>query len=269
MIIAISGYAGSGKDLVGQMIQYHTSECSKPKMSNSRYRTFDEFVKAGGGSDLRDFDHHYYTEWEIKKFAGKLKEIASILLGVPKHKFEDQEFKKQFLGSQWETYGIVRDGGTRQIAVKTTPHDPNGMWLQQSGNTEMHNRMTGREFLQKLGTDALRDKLHPNVWINALFADYTTDMSGYSDRMSGADIEDLYPNWIITDCRFSNEALAVKDHGGIIVRINRPGIDAVNAHPSETGLDTWAFDHVITNEGSKEELLAKVATMLDSVLVTH
>lgn len=261
MIIALSGYAGSGKDLVGQMIQYFTSESSKK--DKFYHRDFKQFVQAGGGADLRNYDHHYYTEWEIKKFAGKLKEVASLLTGIPKHKFEDQDFKKQFLGPQWDTYSIIHQGGTERISTKTTPHDPNNMWLKNSGKIEMHDRMTGRELLQKLGTDALRDKLHPNVWINALFADYGCTHSDHAP--DGLDCS----NWIITDCRFPNEAKAVKERGGVVVRINRTGIEAINAHPSETSLDTWGFDYVIDNDGDIEQLLGKVATLVDSVLVTN
>ena len=137
--------------------------------------------------------------------------------------------------------------------------------------------MTVREFLQKLGTDGLRDGLHPNVWVNALFADYVAEpdkniaaflaAEGLPQSMNGGQKE--YPNWIITDCRFSNEAQAVKDHGGIVVRVNRPRVEAVNAHPSETSLDDWKFGVVIEHDGTVEDLLAKVKTVLQeqSILV--
>ncbi len=229
MIIAISGYSGSGKDLVGKMIQYYTSECSNKE--SMYYRPFDRFVEAGGGSELRNFDHHYYTEWEVKKFAGKLKDIASMLTGIPLHKFEDQEFKKTNLGPEWG--------------------------------------MTVRDFLQKLGTDGLRDGLHENTWVNALFADYIPSHSQWTEGPLDIYKYGLLPNWIITDCRFPNEAEAVKKYGGVIVRINRPGNTAVNAHPSETSLDDWTFDYTISNDGTVEELLAKVATLVETIMVTN
>lgn len=225
-IIAISGYAGSGKDLAAKLIQYHTSPCSR---QGRQYRTFDEFVAKGGGSDLRDFDHQYYTNWEVKKFAGKLKEIASMLTGISMHKFEDQEFKKTTLGPEWD------------FADADAPD----------------NIMTVRMFLQKLGTDGLREGLHTNVWVNALFADY---LPIHHDFVEGG-FE--WPNWIITDCRFENEAQAVKDRDGLIIRIDRPGITAVNAHPSETALDDYAFDERIVNDGSVEDLYEKIKFAID------
>lgn len=72
----------------------------------------------------------------------------------------------------------------------------------------------------------------------------------------------LYPNWIITDLRFPNEANAIKDRGGITVRINRAEAytsgSVKNLHSSETALDRYDFDYVIINSGTIEELQQKV-----------
>lgn len=186
MIIGINGYAGSGKDTVGTILQQI------------------------------DKDSH----WEIKKWAGKLKQVAELLTGIPVEKFEDQEFKKTNLGKQW--------------------------------NDRINNPMSVRDFLQKLGTEGLRDGLHTNTWVNALMADYKCVPA---DRApNGWDCD----NWIITDTRFPNEAQAIKDAGGIIIRVTRPGIGPVNDHPSETGLNQWKFDYEIQNDSSLNELINSV-----------
>jgi hypothetical protein len=270
-IIAINGYSNSGKDLVGRMIQYLTSTCSNQQ--SNQYRTFDQFINAAGGSDPRNFDHHYQTDWEIKKFAGKLKDIASMLTGIPKHKFEDQEFKKTKLGPEWKKIYIQQLDKRSNTVLDFGPYE-----TEQEARTEIATRMrslkrkdlygyvqftvvkkamTVRDFLQKLGTDGLRDGLHQNVWVNALFADY--DCVPADQAPGGWDC----PNWIITDCRFPNEAKAVKERQGIILRVNRPGVTAVNAHPSETSLDGWNFDAVIDNDGDVSSLLVKVKTLLE------
>jgi hypothetical protein len=186
MIIGINGYAGSGKDTVGTILQQI------------------------------DKDSH----WEIKKWAGKLKQVAELLTGIPVEKFEDQEFKKTNLGKQW--------------------------------NDRINNPMSVRDFLQKLGTEGLRDGLHTNTWVNALMADYRCVPA---DRApNGWDCD----NWIITDTRFPNEAQAIKDADGIIIRVTRPGIGPVNDHPSETGLNQWKFDYEIQNDGTLENLINSV-----------
>jgi hypothetical protein len=185
-LIGVSGYSNSGKDTVGAVIQY--LNCPRPGASI-------EEVCANYSEHEWWLDEE--SDWEIRKFAGKLKDIASHLTGIDIEDFEDQEFKKTNLGVEW--------------------------WTEAGP-------MTVRDFLQKLGTDALRNGLHTNVWVNALMADYTEDS-----------------NWIITDTRFPNEAEAIKSKGGIIIRVNRPGVSAINAHPSETALDDWKFDYTIAN----------------------
>lgn len=193
MIIGISGYSGSGKDLVGTIIQ----EISLNK-------------------------------WHIKKWAGKLKTIASILTGIPVENFEDQEFKKTLLGPEW---GTVKDIPLNGVPV--------------FADIQFNSLMSVRDFLQKLGTDAIRDNLHENTWVNATLADYTTES-----------------NWIITDTRFPNEAEAIKKAGGIVIRINRPGVQPINPHPSETSLDDWEFDAVINNDGDVSDIVHKVGLLL-------
>lgn len=210
MIIGISGYSGSGKDLAGTIIQ----EISLNK-------------------------------WEVKKWAGKLKTMASILTGIPVEKFEDQEFKKTELGPEWSS--LKMRPGKRQDGIFPKKQD---MQLVP---------MTVRDLLQKLGTDAIRDGLHTNAWVNAVMADYKPGPF-YPDVA----IEEhaKLPNWIITDTRFPNEAEAIKKAGGIVIRINRPGVQPINPHPSETSLDNWNFDAVINNDSQIDDLIQKIRVVL-------
>lgn len=203
-IISVSGRIGSGKDEVGKIIQYLTSP---------------EAIYKGGYSHCKDMGFSYEVNWEIKKFAGKLKQIASIITGVPVDKFEDQEFKKTNMPECWDK-------------------------PQQSGRYKVLKPMTYRQFLQELGTNAMRDNLHSNVWVSALFSDYNT-----SSR------------WIITDTRFQNELEAIKSIGGITIRVVRPDIKQDN-HPSETALDDAEFDYTIINDGSIDDLVVKIRRVL-------
>lgn len=93
-----------------------------------------------------------------------------------------------------------------------------------------------RRLLQIMGTECGRQVLGDNIWVDTVL-----NQIGNRDA-------------VITDCRFPNEAQAVKDRGGFIVRVVRPGVDAVNAHPSETSLDHWNFDAVIGNDGTIDEV---------------
>jgi hypothetical protein len=137
--------------------------------------------------------------------------------------------------------------------------------------------MTYREFLQKLGTEAMRDGLHTNVWVNALFADYFCKDCGWEEEQKGTidacSGKHELPNWIITDMRFPNELEAVKEKGGITIRVVRPhGYTnphtgeykemPLSYHPSETALDDAKFDYEIINDGTIEDLIEKVKEIL-------
>ena len=104
--------------------------------------------------------------------------------------------------------------------------------------------MTYRTFLQRLGTEAVRMNLHTNAWVNATMVDYVPGQQ-----------------WLVTDVRFPNEAQAIKDAGGIVIRVDRGPReleDAFNLHASETALDDWAVDHVIRNYGTLQQLEREV-----------
>jgi len=61
-------------------------------------------------------------------------------------------------------------------------------------------------------------------------------------------------NYVITDVRFQNEAEVIVNHGGSIWRVQRPGVEAVNAHVSEWEMDNYNFDNILVNDGNLEQL---------------
>ncbi|MFG3710115.1 hypothetical protein [Micromonospora sp. NPDC047730] len=62
---------------------------------------------------------------------------------------------------------------------------------------------------------------------------------------------------VITDVRYPNEAKAIRDRGGYLVRVFRPGQDDSDMHESETALDGYPADRLVLNNGTVDELLAK------------
>jgi dephospho-CoA kinase len=227
-LLAINGRIGSGKDSVGNLIK----------------------------------DINCENNWEIKKFATKVKEVATLLTGIPTEKFEDQEFKKTFLDAHWN----------KEIFENKTSLDKNN----NAYNKSIIKPMTVREMLQIIGTEAMRNTLHPDTWVNALMCDYiketgykynvellSLDMSGDQQMKIKSNPEPYignYPNWIITDLRFPNEMQAVKANGGITIRVVRPSDKEISLdlHPSETALDDAEFDYEIVNDGTIEDLKDKV-----------
>jgi hypothetical protein len=103
-----------------------------------------------------------------------------------------------------------------------------------------------RDLLQRLGVSA-RTHLDNLIWIAAV-------MGQIQDGK----------NYVITDVRFENEATVIKSLGGDLWRIKRPGVNAVNNHVSESELNGYKVDKILSNGGTLEELELLVHTRMDS-----
>lgn len=109
-----------------------------------------------------------------------------------------------------------------------------------------------RRFLQQLGSSIRkRDEM---FWINAAL---TSLDQAYRDKVPV----------VVTDCRYENEAEALRNLYFSIVRIVRPGIDSSDTHESETEMDGYEVDSEIINAGTitglRNRVRAKVSFMTD------
>lgn len=95
-----------------------------------------------------------------------------------------------------------------------------------------------REMMQTLGTEWGRSMVNPDLWL--LVAKNEIDKA----KKEG------YAGVVISDVRFDNEARFVRDLGGEVVRVTRPGVAAVNAHASEQGISDDLVDVEIDNSGT-------------------
>lgn len=94
-----------------------------------------------------------------------------------------------------------------------------------------------RRMLQRLGTEVARDQWGNDFWVNIAMK-------------KAAEYKDV----VITDVRFPNEYNAIKFAGGKVWRVQKPDVQAVNAHASETSLDGFDFDRIINNIGTIEQM---------------
>lgn len=250
MIISISGKAGSGKDTVGKIIQYLENP-------NATTESIAKAIKDGN----RTFKN---STWQIKKYSDKLKDIVCILIGCTREQLEDQEFKETPLGKEWTKWGIVRPNGTRVIDVQSSYEKAferkETVW--QDGSTIKEIQLTPRMILQLIGTEGGRDLIHPDIWVNALYSDYRP--LSYEKDSEGR-IETVEEKWIITDSRFPNDVRRTREMGGVLIRVNRAECEGrKNEHISEKALDDCdEWDYVIENNGSIEELIEQVRTILE------
>ena len=301
-LININGRINSGKDTVGKIIQCLTAG----------YDVRDTCIAVTENDIVAN-----QTDWEIKKYAAKLKQIVAILIGCTEEDLEDRDFKGSELGEQWDRYKLTtyyisetldseyfdenEDSylfGTEKAAIEYAEHNKKQLHIpdehKKYGNSGDFSykiekeKLTPRLLLQLIGTDAARDIIHPDIWLNALFSDYVENAircnncywKGNEDDLLRLENEDGAldgcPNcktdnylmdldtskWIITDSRFPNDADYVKKLDGINIRVERNLPKVENEHFSEKALDGYKFDYVIDNLGSIEDLIEKVREIL-------
>ena len=107
-----------------------------------------------------------------------------------------------------------------------------------------------RRTLQTAGV-AARKIFGEDFWVNEVFKNI-----------------DPADNIVITDVRFTNEAEAIKlitkltGLDSQVWRIKRVGVEAVNAHVSESQMDDYKVDQIFTNNGTIEDLETMIKTRM-------
>lgn len=121
--------------------------------------------------------------------------------------------------------------------------------------------VSARHFLQKVGTDLFREHLHEvlpemkmegTIWVEIF-------------KMENNRFPKQY---VISDIRFLDEAKAIKDMGGIIIRTVRgdtSGGNTYTKHRSEMEMDKIDADYTIDNNCSMEELQDKLNKLVENL----
>lgn len=176
MIIGISGKKQSGKDTVAKIIQGFDI-WKKNLALQTEYPLSNVFV--------RDYVLNrvsiYVSSWQVKKFAGTLKEIVSILTGFTVEDLEKEEIKNTNLflsyrllnkkANTFEIFASMEDLVERLNHLRTvyldiySAEEVNDLFEYETIN------VTPRLLLQSIGTDIVRT-IHPDIWVNALMSEY-------------------------------------------------------------------------------------------------
>lgn len=300
-IISISGKIGSGKDTVGRIIQYLTSTRTYEKS----FIEWEEITKTT--------ERYYagYSSFKIHKWADILKDYVCMAIGCTREQLEDREFKDKELGEEWWYFkgyvpNVLNTKETIELVQKFITEQEAWIYIENELNYNKDIckvetiKPTPRLLLQLIGTNAIRKHVHPNYWVNCLMSEYKpikTQCNCLATTYEGCSEYLDYPNWVISDTRFPNELKAVKDRGGISIRVSRNTEALYNylgdkltikelfhqihkdtgeyplktyadehwlikPHESETALDNAEFDYTIENNSSIIELIGKVREIL-------
>jgi hypothetical protein len=136
--------------------------------------------------------------------------------------------------------------------------------VDKSQPCELIGWRTPRHALQTLGTQWGRDMMHENIWVGITEARIKAELAK-GNRV------------VIDDCRFDNEAEMLSRLGAIIVRVKRDALEPKRSttdkllfalgikreHASEAGISDRFVDITIKNNGTLEDLTARVEAVAD------
>ena len=156
--------------------------------------------------------------------------ITALKTNCPGTKIQRASFAAKLKDICWQLFGWT---GLKPGSFYESHRELKEVTLRLGG-------MTPREIWIKVG-NALRD-VCPDTWVKSVLTKTEHDFK------------------IITDLRFWNEALAVRETGGILIRMDRDvprGTD-----PAETELNTWkTWDYVVDNTGSLNDLNTQMVSL--------
>jgi len=193
--------------------------------------------------------------------------IADYLVNV--HEFRRESFANTLKDSCAAVFGWDRtmlEGRTKQSREWRDQIDE---WWSKRLNMAI----TPRWILQQWGTEVCRRGFHDDIWIASLENKLRTSQ------------DDV----VISDCRFPNEIRAIRDQGGIVVRVvrgpepswyddavclnrgpeknlgwalSKDRMEKLDIHASETAWVGTQFDAVLDNNGSLDHLYQQINDLL-------
>ncbi|SKB50576.1 adenylate kinase [Luteibacter sp. 22Crub2.1] len=111
-----------------------------------------------------------------------------------------------------------------------------------------------RQMMQTLGTEWGRELIHPDIWIAAArrrLEDHLTWDAPLRPHIA-----------VFADVRFENEAAMIRELGGRIVHLSRPGAAIVSTHVSEGGIEPRRGDVHHVNAGTFADLQALAVSLI-------
>jgi len=177
--------------------------------------------KKGSGKDtVADIIIELLPQYKKKAFADNLKKVCSIITNIPLENWYNQDLKDFIL--------------------------PN-FWPDKKGQL-----YTYRTLMQTIGTEAIRDVVNDDIWIDGVLDKYR-QLRNTNERY------DL----LISDVRYEKEYVKIIELDGIIIKVVRESIKSDDQHSSEKQVDEIVGDYTIYNNSTIENLKIQINTILN------
>lgn len=210
--------------------------------------------KQSGKNSLCNFFKEMLPDYSVVEFAfaRALKDLAMDIFQIPFKSVYGTDADKNYPISTWGKYFSTI--------------------IQNKYGKANDTLLSGREFLQILGTDIIREKNNAglsdgwmqclNMWMGSKLGSLTTnpnyDFKNLWTDILVSDVNDASPNFdiiTISDVRFLNEVNVIKKMGGKIIRLHRDS-GSKNSIPHQSELemkdmDDSLFDYILEAKNNK------------------
>ena len=226
LIIGLSGKAGAGKDTAANILE---SRFNRAGVSTSRI-----------------------------SFAKPIKDICTLMFGWDRKRLDtDPYYKEGGLGG-WVPKGAPGAVPLSYEQLKDIVHSDShlsfDMYVQLDTDPAcVKLGKTRRTVMQQIGTEGMREVIHPDVWI--ICTELAIDRGELNSDVG-----------FVTDCRFLNEMQFIRNQKGLLVQVQRPDVGTLTSntqHESELQWLNWngGWEYIVTNPGN-----ASFADALDPII---
>ena len=246
-IIGIAGCANSGKDTVASMINYIFA------VGITR-ATYGDYLIKKVKIDNTHADR-------IVHFADNMKDIMSIMFGIPRCCFDDRQKKDN---AYWDYFNktfvsfadVIRDNDA--LVIHNTDElyytNPLSEMIKFAIKEHKHLYIKVRTLMQYFGTNICRTFIDEDIWIR-------------STMVKIVNVANARRLCIISDVRFANEAKAIQSvseplYGGVI-KVNRNNNENYK-HSSE--IIDFTVDFEIDNDSTLMQLFYKVLEICQTLV---
>jgi hypothetical protein len=220
-------------------------------------------VHDGNGNNPRTLTKAQYEElcksgmmWEFHPDAPEYWPHVSPVVSLPPivaftgAKFSGKGTAARFLLSEgYQMVSFARPLKEMLIVMGLTEEDLTDPILKEQPHPLLGGK-TPRWAMQSIGTEWGRELIYDGLWTGVGL--HRIERL----RAKGCGV-------VVDDCRFNNEAILLRDLGAPLIEVTRAGCSYNPAHKSEAGVDREHITASVENNGTPEELHARVRYLLN------
>lgn len=253
-IVALCGFAGSGKDSVADILVSRMNFSKHPfagplkKVTATLFGLTHDMVHTPAGKEAA-LTTHVFPFGSVDQFLSMVDDATAAVYGISRMEMESPEMRMR---------SMTMDGVAKTVGWVVTEARLNAMRhlvpLLWTSHRSWHlppnlNTVSPRVLLQIMGTEMYRS-IFPGTWT-------------YAWRQEVSMVERV----VVTDCRFDNEVEVIRQHGGKLIRVdsNHSWVTKNTAHVSERLFLKFDPDEVIQNNLGLPELDAETMGVFASL----